>query len=137
MSRWFRLDDDIINDPSLETVTGSLNQATPTWRSASVALEKKFETLKNKAWVQRLINMRNAGGRIGGASDMEGRRIEDGLGAFSLKMKPDQLVPELEKFKSDLLFSKQNLLDAFDATYAYKTGGAPNSGVVDFNSLPE
>jgi len=129
--------DEIINDPSLDRITGKVNRMMlPTTRAESVALENKFNTLKEKGWIQSLINLRTAGGRIGGASDQEGRRIADSLGAFSLDMNPEQLIPALEKYKSDLEYSRQNLLDAFDETYAYKSGGGSAGGVVDFNSLP-
>lgn len=124
----------IENKKGLDEITGYLAGRTELSAMSedarrALALYKKIAAKGGFQALQDIRDMSKTGGALGNISNQEGKQLQSSFAALDRTQSGDDVRAVLEQVKSDIEGSKTRMRDAFDETYAYKSGGtAPAAG---------
>jgi hypothetical protein len=125
--------------PGLKAITGGLEGRTPSIFKKATAAQAQLDKILAKGQFRSLQALRDAsptGGAVGNVSDAEGKALRDSFGAFNQAQQDEDFVDQIDATIADLKFSKQNITQAFDDEYAYRSAAATSkpSGGKDVRS---
>jgi hypothetical protein len=116
--------------PGLKAITGGVEGRTPSFFKEATAAQAQLDKILAKGQFRSLQALRDAsptGGAVGNVSDAEGKALRDSFGAFNQAQQDEDFVGQIDDTIADLRFSKQNITQAFDDEYAYRSKGKPST----------
>jgi hypothetical protein len=118
------------NHPGLSSITGLVYGRTPSVTAEARQAQAILDRVLAKGQFRGLQAMREAsptGGALGNVSDKEGAALRAAFGSLDRTQETNDFKAALETVLSDLKFSKNNLAQTYDDTYAYREGASPAS----------
>lgn len=124
----------------LEAITGTFNAMTPDIMRDATRGAALYDKITAGAAFTALNDLKAAspaGGALGNVSNEEGRRLKDSVATFSRKQATPDFVRGLEDYLVDLQMARENVLAAFDETYAYRDDVSAESAAEDISTQRE
>jgi hypothetical protein len=107
--------------PGLGGITGGILGRLPSVSGASTGAQAILNTINARAGFNTLQEMRNnspTGGALGSVSEAEGKRLIDAAASLDQTQSKADFQKSIDKYISDLEFSKNNIAQTFKDTYA-------------------
>jgi hypothetical protein len=116
------------DDPGLNQITGAIYGRTPSVSREGSRAQALYDKIFAKGGFQALQDMREAsktGGALGNVSNEEGRRLEKSVvGGLDRTQSIDDVKQGINDFIDEIRVSQARVREAYDSTYAYKSGAA-------------
>lgn len=131
--------DKLSADKGLDAITGPIASRTPDVTPEATRARAAMKTLLAQGGFDALRGLKVEGTTLGQVTEGEHRLLRESLGALDLAQDARDVRAALQKYRDQLLFSKQNLRKVYDQTYAYKTGAAvaPTGGATSVPGAPK
>lgn len=116
------------NHPGLEDITGGIEGRMPSLLPKATAAQALLDKIMARGQFRELQNMRNSsptGGALGNVSNKENEALRAAFAALDQRQGDADFRAAIRDAISQLEFSKGNIAQAFDETYAYRQGAAP------------
>lgn len=116
------------NDPGLENITGAVFGRTGSVSREGSRAQALYDKVVAKGGFQALQDLRDAsktGGALGNVSNQEGKQLTASFSAIDRRQNAADVRAAIDQAIADIEGSKTRMREAYDATYAYKSGGAP------------
>ncbi len=113
----------LADNTGLAAITGTVNALTPDIRRDATRAAALYNKITAGAAFTALNDLKAAspaGGALGNVSNEEGRKLKESVGTFDRKQATPDFVSGLEQYLIDLEMARENVLSAFDETYAYR-----------------
>lgn len=110
--------------PGLDSITGGIEGRIGSIRGTSTAAQSLYDNLLSKGTLTSLTQLRAAsetGGALGNVSNQDTNLLRNSVGALDQSQPKETLQERLDEYISDLEFAKENITDAYDKTYAYRS----------------
>ena len=110
--------------PGLDSITGGIEGRIGSIRGTSTAAQSLYDNLLSKGTLTSLTQLRAAsetGGALGNVSNQDSNLLRTSVGALDQSQPKETLQERLDEYISDLEFAKENITDAYDKTYAYRS----------------
>jgi hypothetical protein len=107
--------------PGLAGITGGIEGRLPSVFPKATGAQAILKTINARAGFNTLQEMRNnspTGGALGNVSDAEGKRLIDAAASLDQTQSLADFQRSIDKYISDLKFSRNNITQAFEDTYA-------------------
>lgn len=119
--------------PGLRNITGGVSGRLPSVGKAGTDAQALYDKIAAKGQFRSLQEMRNAsptGGALGNVSNEEGKALRDSAAALSQTQSTDSFQKNIDKYISDLEYSRDNISNAYNDTYSYRkpAEAAPKAG---------
>jgi len=132
--------DKLAAHPGLSGISGLIYGRTPAITGEARQAEALYKNIAARGQFGELAAIRQAsptGGALGNVSNQEGQYLRDAFAAIDKTQNTKDLAAALRKAASQVRSSMANVREAYDLTYEYRKGGAPEkaaSGGVDANN---
>ena len=110
--------------PGLASITGGIEGRIGSIRGKSTAAQSLYDTLLSRGTLTSLTQLRAAsetGGALGNVSNQDANLLRNSVGALDQSQPQETLQKKLDEYISDLEFAKENITDAYNKTYAYRS----------------
>jgi hypothetical protein len=110
--------------PGLDSITGGIEGRIGSIRGTSTAAQSLYDNLLSKGTLTSLTQLRAAsetGGALGNVSNQDSNLLRTSVGALDQSQPKETLQERLDEYISDLEFAKENITDAYEKTYAYRS----------------
>lgn len=117
--------------PGLAGITGGIEGRMPSLFPKASAAQAKLDKILARGQFRELQNLRAnspTGAAVGNVSDKEGAALRASFGALDQKQSLEDFQLAIDDVIKQLDFSKNNITQSFDDTYAYRQGAAPTAG---------
>ena len=124
--------------PGLSQITGLVAGRVPALTAEGRAAQALYDKVVAKGGFQALQDLRDAsktGGALGNVSNQEGKQLTASFSAIDRRQDAKDVKAAIDQAIGDVQGAKTRMREAYDATYAYKTGKPAEGGVIDFGSL--
>jgi hypothetical protein len=114
--------------PGLAGITGAIEGRLPSLKGSSSLAQAKLDKILARGQFRELQNMRNnspTGGALGAISDRENASLRSAFASLDQRQKLADFQKAIDEAVAQLDFSKGNITQAFEDTYAYRQGAAP------------
>jgi len=122
-----RLVTELRNHPGLSKITGTISGAIGTLGQEGVDAQALLDTIKEKGKLTAIVDLKDAGGTLGPVSNVEGEGLKQSIAPLGQRQKTETFQGRADNYLAQLNASKDRLIGAYDATYAYKGAKAPPS----------
>jgi hypothetical protein len=115
--------------PGLSGITGLVYGRTPAITGAGREANAILKTILARGGFQELAKMRAnspTGGALGNVSDTEGRYLRDSYASFDTTQDTPSFQRAIDRAIAQAESSKLNIQQAYDDTYSYRQGAAPD-----------
>jgi hypothetical protein len=115
--------------PGLDSITGGIEGRVGSIRGTSTAAQSLYDNLLAKGTLTSLTQLRAAsetGGALGNVSNQDTNLLRNSVGALDQSQPKETLQQRLDDYISDLEFAKENITNAYNETYAYRSGRPRN-----------
>lgn len=115
--------------PGLDSITGGIEGRIGSIRGTSTAAQSLYDTLLSRGTLTSLTQLRAAsetGGALGNVSNQDANLLRNSVGALDQSQPKETLQEKLDEYISDLEFAKENITDAYNKTYAYRSAKPRN-----------
>lgn len=116
----------LASHPGLDSATGGIEGRLPSVRGKTTGFDALLDKVLSRGQFRELQNLRNnspTGGALGNVSDAENRALRSAFAALDKKQDSATFRRAVQDAVSQLEFSSQNLMRAYDDTYAYRSSG--------------
>ena len=113
------------NHPGLSSITGIAAGRMPGLTAEGRAAQALYDKVVAKGGFQALQDLRDAsktGGALGNVSNQEGKQLTASFAAIDRRQNAFDVQAALDQAIADIQGSKTRMREAYDATYAYKSG---------------
>lgn len=110
--------------PGLASITGGIEGRVGSIRDKSTAAQTLYDNLLAKGTLTSLTQLRAAsetGGALGNVSNQDTNLLRNSVGALDQSQPQETLQARLDDYIKDLEFAKENITNAYDETYAYRS----------------
>ena len=110
--------------PGLASITGGIEGRVGSIRGTSTAAQSLYDNLLAKGTLTSLTQLRAAsetGGALGNVSNQDTNLLRNSVGALDQSQPQETLQARLDDYISDLEFAKENITNAYNETYAYRS----------------
>lgn len=114
------------NHPGLSASVGGIEGRLPSVRGKTTEFDAKLDKILSRGQFRELQNMRAnspTGGALGNVSDAENRALRSAFAALDKRQGEDAFRLAVDDAIYQLQTSKQNVAQAYDDTYAYRSSG--------------
>lgn len=114
--------------PGLAGITGAIEGRLPSVKGSSSLAQAKLDKILARGQFRELQNMRNnspTGGALGAISDRENASLRSAFASLDQRQKLADFQKAIDDAVAQLDFSKGNITQAFEDTYAYRQSAAP------------
>jgi hypothetical protein len=115
--------------PGLDSITGGIEGRVGSIRGTSTAAQSLYDNLLAKGTLTSLTQLRAAsetGGALGNVSNQDTNLLRNSVGALDQSQPKETFQQRLDDYISDLEFAKENITNAYNETYAYRSGRPRN-----------
>lgn len=110
--------------PGLASITGGIEGRVGSIRGTSTAAQSLYDNLLAKGTLTSLTQLRAAsetGGALGNVSNQDTNLLRNSVGALDQSQPKETFQERLDDYISDLEFAKENVTNAYNETYAYRS----------------
>jgi hypothetical protein len=114
------------DDPGLENITGPVFGRTGSVSQAGSRAQALYDKVVAKGGFQALQDLRDAsktGGALGNVSNQEGKQLTASFAAIDRRQNAEDVRAAINQAIEDIQGTKTRMREAYDSTYAYKSGG--------------
>jgi hypothetical protein len=114
------------DDPGLDNITGPVFGRTGSVSQAGSRAQATYDKVVAKGGFQALQDLRDAsktGGALGNVSNQEGKQLTASFAAIDRRQNADDVRAAINQAIADIQGTKTRMREAYDSTYAYKSGG--------------
>lgn len=115
--------------PGLASITGGIEGRVGSIRGKSTAAQTLYDNLLAKGTLTSLTQLRAAsetGGALGNVSNQDTNLLRNSVGALDQSQPKETFQQRLDDYIKDLEFAKENVTNAYDETYAYRSARPRN-----------
>ena len=118
------------NHPGLSSITGIAAGRMPGLTAEGRAAQALYDKVVAKGGFQALQDLRDAsktGGALGNVSNQEGKQLTASFAAIDRRQNASDVQAAIDQAIADIQGTKTRMREAYDATYAYKSGSEPTA----------
>ena len=118
------------DDPGLDNITGSVFGRIGSVSRAGSRAQARYDKVVAKGGFQALQDLRDAsktGGALGNVSNQEGKQLTASFAAIDRRQNAEDVRAAINQAIADIEGTKTRMREAYDSTYAYKSGGGPQT----------